>query len=173
MEEIEIWKDIKDYKGLYKVSNYGNIYSVINKKLMMPTNNGKGYLIVGLSKKGRKNKYVHRLVADAFLENKNQYKYVNHKDYDTFNNKVENLEWCSQKYNINYSKDRMKHENINNKTKSTTGHKYIYWREKNKCYRVKIINHGEKYFKNLNDAIKYRDKVLKTNANYFINKRRT
>ena len=46
--------------------------------------------------------HIHKLVAETFLNNPNGYKYINHKDENTLNNNVENLEWCSAKYNANY-----------------------------------------------------------------------
>ena len=99
----EIWKDIKGYEGLYKISNFGNVYSLNikrNKKLSM---NRHGYLYVDLMKnKVRKHFYTHRLVAEAFIENTNNLPQVNHKDECKTNNCVENLEWCDQKYNNNY-----------------------------------------------------------------------
>lgn len=165
----EIWKDIDGYEGLYKISNKGNVFSIKRNTLMHPTNNGNGYLIVGLTKNTRKNQYIHRLVANAFLANENNYKYVNHKDYNTMNNEYNNLEWCSQKDNVKYSCERMKHENINNSKKSKTGFKYIYWNKKYNGYRVHMPNIKEKYFKNIDDAICYRDEIINKNKNYYVN----
>jgi hypothetical protein len=63
----------------------------------------KGYLKVNLLKEGKQKQYtVHRLVATAFLPNENNYPYINHKDENPSNNKVDNLEWCTPKYNANY-----------------------------------------------------------------------
>lgn len=99
----EIWKDIKGYEGLYKISNFGNVKSLNikrNKKLSM---NRCGYLFVNLSKNDvRKNFLVHRLVAAAFIENPENLPCVNHIDEDKTNNCVNNLEWCSYEYNNNY-----------------------------------------------------------------------
>lgn len=114
----EIWKDIKDYEGYYQVSNLGRIRSLdryVNTgikhstqvfrrgKLIKPFIDRDGYLVLTLSK-NYKLKYfrVHRLVAEAFIENLNDLPYINHKDENKQNNKVDNLEWCTQKYNVNY-----------------------------------------------------------------------
>lgn len=96
-----ILKTIKGYKN-YQISDTG---IVINKKTgrELKQQEKKGYMNVSLFKNGmKKDKLVHRLVAEAFIENINNYPQVNHKDEDTLNNMVENLEWCTQKYNNNY-----------------------------------------------------------------------
>ena len=104
---MEIWKDIQGYEG-YQISNYGRIKSLnYNKtkqeKILKTSKNTKGYLQVGLFKDGKQvRKQIHRLVAEAFLENPNNLPQVNHKDENKENNCAENLEWCTLKYNINY-----------------------------------------------------------------------
>ena len=113
---IEIWKDIEGYEGLYQVSNLGNVRSldrvVTNyqgsfiKKGEVKTicNLTKGYKGVCLCKDGKQKTHkVHRLVAQAFLPNPDNLPQVNHKDEDKTNNSVNNLEWCDNEYNINYS----------------------------------------------------------------------
>ena len=105
----QVWKDIKNYEGLYEVSNYGNVRSLKFGKIryLKPANNGNGYNDVILCKNGQKKHFkVHRLVANAFIENPNNYPQINHKDEDKTNNKVENLEWCDNQYNTRYSKAR-------------------------------------------------------------------
>ena len=103
----EIYKDIKDLEGKYQVSNFGNILSLNYRntgraELMSPGKNG-GYLRVNLSKNGKpKNFSVHRLVAETFIPNPNNLPCVNHKDQTRTNNRVDNLEWCTYEYNINY-----------------------------------------------------------------------
>lgn len=115
----EEWKDIKGYEGLYQVSNMGRVKSLdryrkngidennicfIKGKILSPAKQkDSGYMFVSLSK-NRKTKgfRVHRLVAEAFIPNPNKYKCVNHKDENKQNNKVDNLEWCTYKYNLNY-----------------------------------------------------------------------
>lgn len=123
MNMVEIWKDIEGYEGLYEVSNQGRVRSLnYNKtgkvKELKPKNNGNGYLIAQLYKCG-KIKYflIHRLVAKAFLEDWSMwFPEVNHKDEDKTNNSVDNLEWCSTKYNNNYGTrlDRVRQTRIKN-----------------------------------------------------------
>ena len=127
MENIDIieqWRtavyDGEVYEGLYKVSNFGRILSLDYRntgraELMTPFENEKGYLQVGLWKNGeRKTCYVHRLVAETFLENPDNLPEVNHKDENKTNNFVflnedgtvnkekSNLEWKSHKDNSNH-----------------------------------------------------------------------
>ena len=116
MTEVEIWKDVVGYEGLYKVSNRGNIYSVERKgangrkfggMMLKPTHQSHGYLHIGLSKDGTyKKKLVHRLVLESFVPNPNGLPEVNHRDEDKKNNYVENLEWCDTRYNLNYGTAR-------------------------------------------------------------------
>ena len=121
---IEIWKDVKDFEGLYQVSNLGQVRSVNhidNKnrlrkgKIIKSKLDSRGlYIQVTLSNgKKRKTCLVHRLVALAFLDNPLEYKEVNHKDEDKTNNSVDNLEWCTRKYNNSFGslKNRFKGEN--------------------------------------------------------------
>lgn len=101
---MEVWKDIIGYEGLYKVSSFGRIYSCHmgrGKKLQV---DDEGYLRIALSKDGFTKRFgVHRLVAIAFIPNPNNYMIVNHKDEVTGNPNVDNLEWCTHKYNMAYS----------------------------------------------------------------------
>lgn len=108
---MEIWRDIEGYEGLYQVSSDGRVKSLekvnnnhlVKEKILKSGNNGMGYLFVVLSKEGKiKNYTIHRLVAQAFLPNPDNLPQVNHKDEDKSNNRVENLEWCTQQYNNTY-----------------------------------------------------------------------
>ncbi|MGJ7024974.1 NUMOD4 domain-containing protein [Petrimonas sulfuriphila] len=112
----EIWKDIVGFENMYQISNYGNVkslerivpfgrsYRTIKERIVNKYDNGKGYLYVKLYKKHKEtDKYVHRLVAESFLINPNEYPQVNHIDENKQNNMVENLEWCSVSYNIKYA----------------------------------------------------------------------
>ena len=106
---IEKWVDIEGYEKEYQISNYGRLKSLKNNLIMKPMIATNGYLIACLWKNGKQKKYViHRLVAKAFLDNPNNYKEVNHIDEDKNNNNVNNYEWCSHKYNMNYGKVREK-----------------------------------------------------------------
>lgn len=97
----EIWKDIKDYEGLYQVSNLGNVKG-LRKNIILSPSNGE-YKQVTLCYKGkRKTIAVHRLVADAFIENPFNKTHINHKDENKHNNNANNLEWCTHKENMNY-----------------------------------------------------------------------
>jgi hypothetical protein len=111
----EIWKDIKGYEGFYRVSNYGRIWSNKSNKTLRCFNDKRGYARLILRKNNQNIGWlVHRLVAIAFIENKHNYLYVNHKDENPRNNKADNLEWCTHQYNCNYGtaiKRRVKNTN--------------------------------------------------------------
>ena len=110
----EIWKDIKGYEGLYQVSNLGRVKSLDRivhckngtikfcKGMILHTfkNN---YLFVRLSKDSTyKTKYIHKLVAQAFIPNPDDLPEINHKDENKLNNDINNLEWCTIAYNNAY-----------------------------------------------------------------------
>lgn len=103
----EIWKTTDGYPN-YMISNMGRVKSLNYKqtgkeKILKGVKNRDGYLQIGLCKEGKIKHYlIHRLVAQAFLDNPNNLIEVNHKDEDKSNNCVDNLEWCSREYNINY-----------------------------------------------------------------------
>ena len=100
----EIWEDIYGYKNLYKINNKGEIYSYISKKIVKSSKKSNGYLFIHLYNKGtNKCKYIHRLVAEAFIPNPNNYLEVNHKDGNKLNNCVDNLEWCTKKQNMQHA----------------------------------------------------------------------
>lgn len=95
---MEEWKDIKGYEGLYIISNKGRIAKVLHPKI-----NKDGYCEQGLVKnKVKKGKRIHRLVAETFIPNPDNLSEVNHIDENKLNNEVNNLEWCTHKYNTNH-----------------------------------------------------------------------
>jgi hypothetical protein len=111
----EIWRDIPGYEGYYQVSNFGRVKSLSRKvynrggfhiskeKILKQQLRKDRYFNVHLLKEGIvKIFFVHRLVALAFLPNPNQLPDINHKDENPSNNCVDNLEWCTEKYNMNY-----------------------------------------------------------------------
>lgn len=181
---MEIWRDIKGYEGRYQISNKGKVKSLMDwngnassrsyykrEKELIRTDNGHGYLIVSLRNMNakRQNKYVHRLVAEAFIENPNNYKVVNHIDFNILNNNVENLEWCTTKQNVRHSRENMCHPK--NSKLGASGEKYITIREnkKYKSFEVKyksVRTAKYKSFRTLDEAIKYRDEVVKSDGVY-------
>lgn len=95
-------KDIKNYEGLYAVTEDGRVWSYKSNKFMIPAQNN-GYLFVNLYKEHKlKKAYIHRLVAEAYLPNPDNLPEVNHKDENKANNALSNLEWCTRQYNTNY-----------------------------------------------------------------------
>lgn len=127
----EIWRDVKDYEDLYQVSNYGRVKRLSRFHNTSNSNQKNGYhskemimktcidiygyyKITFYSKQGSKSTQIHRVVANAFLD-VNDVKsipseinidmdklQVNHKDENKLNNRIDNLEWCTVKYNVNY-----------------------------------------------------------------------
>jgi hypothetical protein len=99
----EVWKPIilDDIQGRYVISNFGKVIDLKNQNYMNWHDNGAGYMTVGLQ--GPKSKvrvrYVHRLIAIAFLENPDKLPQVGHKDHTRANNFVDNLYWTTQKQN--------------------------------------------------------------------------
>lgn len=106
--KMEVWKDIKGYEGIYQVSSFGRVKKLTQEdsdetRILSQTKQQNGYLYVSLYENGKVLKRtVHRLVADAFIPNKDDFPCVNHKDENKQNNMVENLEWCTHKHNSNY-----------------------------------------------------------------------
>ena len=112
----EMWRSIKGYEGLYEISNKGRVKSlaryykafgyrkiIIEEKIMSPVESPQGYYQIGLSKEGaKKHVQIHRLVAQAFIPNPQSLPFINHKDENKKNNCVDNLEWCTPEYNVNY-----------------------------------------------------------------------
>lgn len=111
----EVWKDIPRFEGCYQVSNYGRIKSLarfdystrfLKERIKRPCYDKDGYLIIslGCAKKNIKPKTykIHQLVAKAFIPNPNDLPEINHIDEDKTNNRADNLEWCTTKYNLTY-----------------------------------------------------------------------
>lgn len=125
----EIWKDVKGFEGLYQVSNLGRVRSLDRRKnnhffrgrILRQPKDKDGYCLVTLndgkrSKMGR----VHRLVALAFIPNPENLPEVNHIDENKENNRIDNLEWCTTKYNLTYgSRKGMMSGTKNNHAKLT------------------------------------------------------
>jgi hypothetical protein len=113
LPKLEVWKDIKDYEGIYQVSNFGNVKSLDREvapnnrvpywrkgKICKQSKSNLGYMTVGFTVNNVKlNKYVHRLVAETFITNWSNHPQVNHIDCDKTNNRMYNLEWCTNSQN--------------------------------------------------------------------------
>lgn len=102
---MEIWKNIKGFRELYQISNLGRVRRIDNKKILKPLNLSNGYKGVRLykNKKEATTKKIHRMVAEYFISNPLNLPQVNHIDGNKSNNKVNNLEWCSNEYNMNHA----------------------------------------------------------------------
>lgn len=101
--DIEYAKEVKGYNGLYKVTRDGVVFATKNNRILKSEMNRAGYYAVRLSMNGiNRMRLVHRLVAEAFIPNPDNLPVINHKDENKLNNHVSNLEWCTQKYNVNY-----------------------------------------------------------------------
>ena len=165
----EEWKDIffiendieYDYRGLYQVSNLGKIKSLGNgmthnskTKILKGYTLNTGYVQVKLCKNGKTKHFsIHRLVAYMFIVNPNNYAIVNHKDENRSNNNVDNLEWCTHEYNMNYGnikkkqKDKLMGRKLENSHKMKIG-------EKNSIgiVGINIIDNTMLSFKSATDA---------------------
>jgi len=110
----EVWKDIINFEGIYKVSNLGRVKSLrrirtcahggFSKTIILKGRvNPDGYIHVSLHNKKIKDISIHRLVALMFISNPENKPQVNHRDGNRQNNKVDNLEWVTIKENVCYS----------------------------------------------------------------------
>lgn len=106
MIQNEIWENISDYDGLYKISNLGKVIRIKTNRILK-YRNSRGYVAVSLSKDGKvKDFKVHRLVAMAFVSNPNNKPDVNHIDGNKHNNMSINLEWTTHSENIQHGYDK-------------------------------------------------------------------
>lgn len=102
-----IVKDINGYEGLYSINEDGGIWSYRKQKFLTPRPDKDGYLRVGLTKdKKQRTFFIHRLLAEAFIPNPDNLPLVNHKNEIKTDNRLENLEWATQWYNLEYSRNR-------------------------------------------------------------------
>lgn len=144
----EVWKDIEGYEGIYKISNYGRVKSlerkdclgrIIKEKILKLREDKDGYLLITLHKNKKVKTFkVHRLVAEAFITNPNNYPIINHKDENPSNNHASNLEWCTQKYNCNYGNRVLKYTKSRGKKVIciTTGKIFDALRDAERIYKI-------------------------------------
>lgn len=158
----EQWKNIEGYEGLYQVSNYGRVRSLDRyvkhskggqkllkgKEVKTRINKTTGYIEVGLSKDGKQTYHtIHRLIARAFIPNPNNLPVINHIDGCKINNSIDNLEWCTQQYNIQHSFNTGLSKNNMTQEISSLGNKAH--RRKVRCIEDDII------FDSVKDAANY------------------
>lgn len=97
-------KPIKGWEDMYTISTDGKVYSIRTNKFLKPRLSLDGYERVCLCNNSIRREYrVHRLVAENFIDNPNELLQVNHKDFNTINNYIDNLEWCTNIENVQYS----------------------------------------------------------------------
>lgn len=147
---MEEWRDIKGYEGKYQISNYGNVKSLeryditnhkVNEIIKRTEKNQRGYIRVTLENPHKKF-MVHRLVANAFIDNPYNLPQVNHIDGNKENNNVSNLEWCTRS-------DNLKHAYKENLIERRAGKKHPLYGVKEglcKCSKkVVCVTTGEKF----------------------------
>ena len=162
----EIWKPVVGYEGLYEVSSYGRVKSLdryvkysdgriyLHKgKVLSLAKDKNGYFVVSLYFNGKHNTIkVHRLVAQAFIPNPDNLPEVNHLDEDKTNNRVENLEWCDHKYNMNYGTRNIRSKDTHIKNGYWTGlsrDEYLkkYYQDHKEEKRLYMRDHQRKHKK--------------------------
>ena len=110
-------KDIKGYEGLYAITSCGKVWSYRNQCFRKPSIDKNGYYHILLwNKSSYKSVTLHRLVAEAYIPNPDNLPEVNHKNEDKAKNFMNNLEWCTRDYNINYGTQKERAANNRKKT---------------------------------------------------------
>jgi len=101
----ETWREIKGYEHIYEVSTFGRVRRIADNHILRTETHYKGYQRVDLFKDGKRRHFkVHRLVAEAFIQNPDNRPQVNHRDFNKANNRVWNLEWATDEENKAYSR---------------------------------------------------------------------
>ena len=150
---MEEWRAVPGYEGLYEVSNMGNVRNVRRNTLLRLPKTNNGYIRISLCKNGIKTGLtVHRLVAETFIPNPDNLPEVNHKDEDKTNNRVENLEWCDHKYNMNYGSRNIRSKDTHIKNGYWTGlsrDEYLkkYYQDHKEEKRLYMRDHQRKHKK--------------------------
>lgn len=160
----EIWKDVIGFEGFYQVSNLGRVKRLSReiwkngkvwytcKEIILKTYINKGYEYVWLGSGNSKTLCkMHRLVATHFIPNPDNLPLVNHKDENPSNNCVDNLEWCTHKYNMNYGTliERKKHYNNKSVLCVETGETFVSTCEVKRRYGYDVSYIGSACKKNI------------------------
>lgn len=142
MNPLNEWKDIVGYEGYYQIDINGNIKSLRTGEIRKPVlNKRNGYLTVVLcGYKKKTTEYVHRLVAKTFIENPHQFKCVNHINEIKTDNRVENLEWCTQAYNNKFNNKDQRSCKAILQIEPNTG-ECVEWTSARKAHNYGIANY--------------------------------
>jgi len=105
INEIETWENLAEFAGAYQISNQGRVKGKKNNsKILAQRIDRAGYYTVRIYKEGKSHtKYLHRLIAEAFIPNPDNKPEVNHKDGNKLNNSVDNLEWVTHAENMQHA----------------------------------------------------------------------
>jgi NUMOD4 motif/HNH endonuclease len=146
--QIETYANITSFSN-YQISNFGNVKNITTGRILKPGTNTHGYLHVILRDDGEiSDKRIHNLVANAFLENPEEKKCVDHKDHDRKNNHLSNLRWATHTEN---------QQNASMKSNNTSGVVGVCWHKNNKKWQAQIringVNKGLGSFTSKDDAI--------------------
>jgi len=148
--------DVIGFEGLYKINRAGQIWSVKSQKFLKPNINQKGYYKVKLWKERKPKCFlVHRLLCLQFLPNPNNLPQIDHIDHNRTNNSLDNLRWISIRGNI-----------CNRIKQPKSGEHYITIVDRASPYFVRITIEKQlhsKYFKTMEEAIAYRDTLIREN----------
>lgn len=136
------WKPIPGFERFYEISNEGDVLSLRSGRIRKPVlSNANRYLTMILcGDKHKKTVYIHRLVAEVFVDNPNGFTSVNHKDENKLNNNASNLEWCTQAYNNTYNgKDQRVCKGVV-QVDPNTGEE-THWQSARKAHEAGIANY--------------------------------
>lgn len=142
MKAKEIWLPIKEYENYYAISNFGNVKSIkrkvknrngyrfVKERLLKPSVSNKGYYLVALSKNGKLHTFaIHKLVMEHFNRSAFDYEVINHIDHNKLNNDISNLEYITQKENVEDAWNSGLCENIREQAKNNIIKAYSSRRE--------------------------------------------
>ena len=176
----EIWRPVVGYEGLYEVSSYGRVrsldryvksksesYRLTKGKVLSGSITKDGYVrcLIKVNGVGR-SYFVHRLVAETFIPNPDNLPQINHKDEDKTNNRVDNLEWCDPKYNMNYGSRQERYRD----TMLEMGHwSGLSKEEYIKKYKEENKERMMKYFQDYTE--KHKDKKREYDHQYYLKRK--